>query len=56
MKELFKVTRIGNTFTVSKSKCGHYYMALTLNGRRVTAWHRTTKQNILTNFRKGATA
>lgn len=39
-------TRTGNTITVKRSKCGHYYTALTVNGERVSAWHRTTKQFI----------
>ena len=51
MKELFKVSRIGNTFTVAKSKCGHYYIALVLGKARITAWHRTTITHIKENYK-----
>jgi hypothetical protein len=41
-----KVKRIGHEFIVKVSKCGHYYIALMLNNKRVTAWHRVTKKFI----------
>ena len=52
MKELYKVERIGNSFIVAKSKCGHYYTALVLGNARVTAWHRTTLKHIQEYYKK----
>ena len=45
------VTRNGNYFIVKKDKFNHYYTALLLGNARVTAWHRTTKKDIETNFK-----
>lgn len=52
MKELYRVTRIGNEFIVAKSKCGHHYIALVLGNARITAWHRTTLEHINEHYRK----
>ena len=56
MKVLFNVTRNGKKFIVARSKSYHYYIALSLNGERVTAWKRTTLATINEYFRKVETA
>lgn len=45
------VKRNNNTFIVKRDSHYHYYTALVINGIRVTSWHRTTKQNIIQNFK-----
>ena len=52
MQELYKVTRIGNTFIVARSKSYHYYIALMLGNERAHAWRRTTKKHIEEYYRK----
>ena len=50
MKPLYFVSRNNNMYVVAKTKCNHYYIALTLAGKRITAWKRMPKGFIKEHF------
>lgn len=50
MKDGTVVKRNGNFFKVKKNKDGHFFISLLLGNATVTAWHRTSKRNILENY------
>lgn len=50
MKPLYFVSRNHNLYIVAKTKCNHYYIALTLAGKRITSWKRMNKSFIKAHF------
>ena len=50
MKPMYIVSRNNSMFVVAKTKCGHYYIALLLNGKRATSWKYMSKSFIRKNF------
>ena len=47
---MYIVSRNNNLYVVAKTKCGHYYISLLLNGKRATSWIYMTKSFIRKNF------
>lgn len=50
MQPMYIVSRNHNMYVVAKTKCNHYYIALILAGKRITAWKRMSKGFIKAHF------